>query len=364
MLLYFLLLCLHFLLLFSTSCCCVSTSCCFVSTSCCFSTCCCVSTSCFAPLPVASFYFLLMRLYFLLLRLHFLSLRLQREAAEFGGDVDIGGDFWKLDLLRRNFDLGSRKLSGVRMAAMSMVPKLPNLIERSDGRKRISRQRLMKGSRSSAYEQQNDRKVTHVGHGVLQADAHLLSEAHRAAEPQVVEGAQDVVEEAGERVKSRRERGGLQGAGLGPLLGGMEPPAPRAWRSGSPPTRRRETSRPPNAGTSEQLAAEICPDPTEGESKSLSSVCRNSDTIFTTQPWKMAASFTWLPGRGSSSEKMARYCVMTSNRCTRHASMVLVMWKYGSSLGTAARMELSQEPRACRNFTRSSASVNTSILRR
>ncbi|KAF3832166.1 hypothetical protein F7725_025831 [Dissostichus mawsoni] len=50
-------------------------------------------------------YFLLMRLYFLLLHLHFLSLRLQREAAEFGGDVDIGGDFWKLDLLRRNFDL-------------------------------------------------------------------------------------------------------------------------------------------------------------------------------------------------------------------------------------------------------------------
>ena len=66
--------------------------------------------------------------------------------------------------------------------------------------------------------------------------------------------------------------------------------------------------------------------------RSLSNVSRNSATFCTTQPWKMAPSFTTtcpLTGgtSGSSSEKMARYWVMMSKRWTLQASMVLVMWK-------------------------------------
>ncbi len=101
--------------------------------------------------------------------------------------------------------------------------------------------------------------------------------------------------------------------------------------------------------------------------RSRSRVSKNCAACCTTHPWKMALSFNaWPPGgsNGSSSENMARYWVMMSKRCTRQVSMVLLMWKYGSSSGMAARMDRSQLPRACRNLTRSSASVKTSILRR
>ena len=57
---------------------------------------------------------------------------------------------------------------------------------------------------------------------------------------------------------------------------------------------------------------------------------RDGSTFCTTHPWNKALSLglSSLPVDriGSSSENMALYCVMISNRCTRLASIVLVMW--------------------------------------
>ena len=60
--------------------------------------------------------------------------------------------------------------------------------------------------------------------------------------------------------------------------------------------------------------------------------CPGSNTFWTIQPWNKADSFKVsslvVEIIGSSSENIALYWVMMSNRCTRLASIVLVMCVY------------------------------------
>ena len=65
----------------------------------------------------------------------------------------------------------------------------------------------------------------------------------------------------------------------------------------------------------------------------------------------------------SSSENIALYWVITSNKWTRISSIVFEMWLKALAVGMLDKIDWSHMSLSCRNFTLSSDSPNTSIRR-
>jgi hypothetical protein len=86
--------------------------------------------------------------------------------------------------------------------------------------------------------------------------------------------------------------------------------------------------------------------------------CPPLESSMHPHPQHLQTPPTWSPGVAGSSEKMALYCITTSNRCRRYTSVSRLSSSYEWLSSSSATSPAIQASRRCRKARRSSASAS------